>query len=135
MKSTNLSKVKNRAFWAIAALIALYSSFLLCRYIFFALHGMKEYPFDLFLFGLVIIIIAVIFNWKKSMIFTVTGYLGGFAVGILFNTDGIGQGGGQTNNAWIIWTISFVVIVFIGIIIELASGRLKKKISDKASGR
>jgi len=61
------------------------------------------------------------------MICTVGAYIIGFMLGILFNIDSLDQGGGRLNNAWIIWTISFVVIIFIGVIWEMVSSLMKKR--------
>jgi len=49
---------------------------------------------------------------------TIVGYIGGFVLAMLFNTDGIDQGGGRTNNGWIIWGIVFIVSILVGIILE-----------------
>ena len=38
---------------------------------------------------------------------TIVGYIGEFILAMLFNTDGIDQGGGRTNNGWIIWQLRY----------------------------
>lgn len=48
----------------------------------------------------------------------IVGYIGGFILGMLFNTDGIDQGGGRINNGWIILGIAFIVSILAGIILE-----------------
>lgn len=105
------SEVKNSAFWALGATVALGICFLLSRYIFLYMHKMTQWPFILFVSGLVVIVVAAIFNGRKTMISTPIGYIVGFVLGMLFNADIYDTGGGLLNNAWIIWTISFVVII------------------------
>ena len=51
---------KNAALY-LASLCVLCAGYLLCRYVFFAVHGMKQWPACLFLLGLVI----SIFRWRK----------------------------------------------------------------------
>jgi len=119
--------IKNRVIWVVGAVVGLSICLLLCRHAFFGLHGMKQWPFALFVCGLIAIIIAAIFDGRKIMICTVGAYIFGFMLGMLFNMDSLDQGGGHLNNAWIIWTISFVIIIFLGVIWELVSGRMKKR--------
>jgi len=119
--------IKNRVIWVVGAVVGLSICFLLCRYAFFWLHGMKQWPFALFVCGLIAIIISAIFDGRKIMIYTVVAYIFGFMLGMLFNIDSLDQGGGRLNSTWIIWTISFVMIIFIGVIWDLVSSRMEKK--------
>ena len=114
---------RNRLFWIAGAAAALVLCFLLCRYLFFDFHGNKQWPVVLLVAGLITSGVAAIFDGKKLMICTVLGYIAGFAFGIAFGVDGVDQGGGATNNWWIIWTISFVAIIVIGAIWEIISRR------------
>lgn len=102
--------------WAIKILIAYFVSYLLCQHGFIILHNSNEWPLVLFLFGFVIVLIASCCYLKKVMVSTVVGYIIGFICGIMFNKDGMDPGDGRTNNAWVIWTFSFLGIVIIGII-------------------
>ncbi|WP_313183785.1 hypothetical protein [Lacrimispora sp.] len=115
----------HKLFWAIKVLIAYFISYLLCQYGFITLHNSKEWPLVLFLFGYVIILIGSFFYLKKLMVSTVAGYIIGFLCGIMFNKDGMDPGGGRTNNAWLIWTFSFLGIVIIGIIWEIIDKCIK----------
>jgi len=87
---------------------------------------MKQYPVFLLAVGLIALIVAAIFDGRKIMIFTIIGYMGGFVLGMLFNTDGVDQSGARTNNAWWIWTVSFAVIILAGVIWEIVSKRRKR---------
>jgi hypothetical protein len=119
--------VKNRIVWTIAALAALCVCYLLSRYTFFELHGMKQWPLVLFVTGLIVIIVAAFIHGHKLMVCTVVGYIGGFALGMFFNTDGVDYGGGSINNAWWIWTVSFIVFILIGVVFEIVSRHIKKR--------
>ncbi len=118
---------KNKIVWTIGAGIALFVGFLLCRYAFFGLHGMISWPIYLFMFGLIAIIIAAFFDARKVMVCTTVGYIVGVALGMIFRVDGVDPGGGSTNNAWVIWTISFFIIILMGIIWDLLTKFIKKE--------
>ncbi len=92
----------------------------LCRFGFFEMHGMKQWPNLLALIGGVIILIAVMFGKRITSASTVIGYLLGFILALLFNTDGLDPGGGRTNNAWLIWGMVFIVAILIGIIMDIS---------------
>ena len=121
---------RNKKIWnMLAPFGVLLAGFLLCRFAFFGLHGMREWPFDLLLAGLVVVKLSLI--TKKQMIawFTVIGYLVGFFVGVLFHTKGLDPGGGKTDNLWMIWTVTFMVCIVAGAITQTVikwRGLLKK---------
>ena len=123
MKNRN----KKRITWIIGTILALCINYFLCRYIFFELHGMIDWPFVLFVFGLIAIMISSIFDARKVMICTVLGYIIGFAVGMIFNVDGLDPGGGRTSNNWYLWMNAMLIVMLIGVIWEIASKILQKK--------
>jgi uncharacterized membrane protein YcaP (DUF421 family) len=94
-------------------------SYWLCRYIFFDMHGMKQWPNLLAIVSLAIIIIATISGKRIISATTVIGYIIGFILAMIFNTDGLDQGGGRINNAWKIWGAIFVLSILIGVILTL----------------
>ena len=100
--------------------------FVLCRYVFFNIHGMKEMPVDLFVFGMIFIIISFILKCKITPICASVAYIIGFVVGMIFQTNGVDVGGGTTNNLWIIWVVVFVFITLAGVICEKFIGSAKK---------
>ena len=73
-------------------------SYGLCRFVLFGMHGMKDWP-NIGSGWLIIIIIASIYGRRKLSVLTVAGHMGGFILAMIFNTDGLDQGGGGTNNA------------------------------------
>lgn len=116
-----------RIAWAFGTAITLCICFLLCRFVFLDLHGSYQYPAFLFFVGFAAVIIAAFFDGRKIMICTVVGYIGGFALGVIFGVDGVDQGGGATNNWWWIWTVSFIALIFVGILWEIINRYMQKK--------
>lgn len=94
--------------------------FLLCRYVFFDLHGMKEWPFDLLMFGLVALLLSLLARKQYVPWFIAIGYALGFCMGVLFHTEGTDPGGGKTDNLWVIWTVVFLGCILAGVLFELA---------------
>jgi len=122
------NKTASRVLWAVGSFLSLGASCLIVRYPFFELHKMMEWPFDLFVCGAFVIGIAAIFDARKTMISVVFGYIFGFLIGAIFNTNGVDPGGGTTNNFWILWTFALLVCIFIGIVWDMACRCLKRKI-------
>ena len=119
---------KNDMFiWSIKVIIMYFISFLLCQHDFFVVQKSEQWPIILFLFGITIIIISSLFYLKKTMVFTVSGYIFGYLFAKILNKNGIDPGGGRTNNLWMIWLISFLIIIIIGIIWEIIDRRIKSK--------
>lgn len=93
--------------------------FVLCRYVFFDLHGMKEWPIDLFIAGLAALLVSLFARKQYVPWFTAGGYVLGFLLGVLFHTEGTDPGGGKTDNLWIIWTVVLAVCILAGILYEI----------------
>lgn len=117
---------KKSAFWFICSVFVLFVGFVLCRYAFFGVHGLKEWPLNLAVIGLIAIVIAGFCKANKVMMYTAGGYLLGFFIGLIFNEDGLDSGGGRTNNFWIIWTAAFLAAILGSVILELAGKRIWK---------
>ena len=93
--------------------------FELCRYTFFGLHGMKEWPADLFIAGVAALLISLFAGKQYVPWFTSVGYFLGFWTAVLFHTEGTDPGGGKTDNLWIIWTVVFLMCILAGILCEI----------------
>ena len=93
--------------------------FLLCRFVLLGLHGMKEWPVDLLVAGLIVLFISLLAKKRIVPWFTASGYLLGFLAGVIFHREGFDPGGGRTDNLWEIWTIVFVVCILAGIVFEI----------------
>lgn len=113
--------IKNKTMWGISMIGLLGISYWLCRFSFFEMHGMKQWPNLLAILSIAIIVIATIFGNRIIPVAAVVGYMGGFILAMIFNTDGVDLGGGRTNNAWIIWGTVFIFSILIGIILGFIS--------------
>ncbi len=108
----------------ILSLAAILVSYLIFRYPLFDLHGMKGFPLALCMVGVFLIVVTGLIRKKKvPPLLIALGYIGGFAVGVLFGYD-YGEG---LNNLWIIWMWCFVVASLVGIIGDLALQKRSKK--------
>ena len=102
--------------------------FALCRYVFFDIHGMKQWPVILFVIGIIAVIISFILEGKTVPICTALSYIAGFVAGVIFQTDGTDSGGTTTNNLWIIWTVVFICLTLAGVIHDKFLSPSKKTI-------
>lgn len=117
---------KEKVIWVIYSVLTLCINYLLCRYAFFQLHQMKQWPTILVAAGVAVIVLASFFSAYKIMTCTVMGYMGSFIIGVIFNTQAIDQGGGATNTLWKIWLMAYIAFILVGIIWELVSKRKNK---------
>ena len=108
------------------SLCVLSIGFVLCRYVFFDIHGMKQLPVWLFVVGVVSMAVSFFLEGKTTPICTAVAYIVGFIAGAIFQTNGVDAGGGTTNNLWIIWAVVFVCLMIAGIIGEKFVGSAKK---------
>lgn len=100
--------------------------YVLTRYVFFDLHGMKQWPLTLFIIGAIISGISVVQKARLVPIVTGAAYSVSFLIGTLLQTDSVDPGGMHTNNLWIIWTGAFLFLTAAGIVAELAAGARNK---------
>lgn len=115
-----------RVMWPAISIFLLSTGYILCRYLFFDLYGMKELPLILFVFGLIVICIAALFNSKKIMVCSSWGYSISFFMGILFQTDWIDSKGTAMNSLWIWFALGMLTFVLIGVVWEAISKAIKK---------
>ena len=123
-------RYQNRILWALGAKLALCIGYLLCRYVFWGLHGMDQWPLVLFIFGLIVLVVAAIFDGRRLMVCTVLGYMIGFALGMGFHWDTYRPEWGSgvyTNNRWSIWTLTFLLCIGMGIAWEIVRIRQRKR--------
>ena len=92
--------------------------FVLCRTVFFDLHGMFDLPRLLFLSGLFVIGLSLFAKARLVPVVTALGYIVGFWAGVVFQTDGVDPGGGRTNNLWIFWVAVFACAILFSSLIE-----------------
>lgn len=108
-------------------LLCLGAFYLLCRFAFFGMHGMTQWPNFLAVIGLVILLAAIVLELKWMSIAAAFGYIIGFGLGAVFNTDGLDPGGGTTNDLWIIWAAAYLVCVLIGLVVDVVKKRTGKQ--------
>ena len=120
--------IKNKILWGVSMIGLLAMSYWLCRFVLFAMHGMKQWPNMLAIVGLILIVIASIGGRRLLSVATVVGYIGGFVLAMIFNTDGVDQGGVGTNNAWKIWGTVFICSILISIVLGFISKQRRKKV-------
>ena len=104
-------------------------SYWLCRYFFFDLHGMKEWPNLLAIAALVILLAAFFTKKFRLSVMVSLGYPASFGIGLLLHRSDVDPGGGATDNLWIIWAVSLLIWILAGIVMEMLAAR--KKQSDK----
>lgn len=122
--------IKNKILWGIGMIGLLGISYWLCRFSFFEMHGMKQWPNLLAILSIAIIVIATIFGNRIIPVATIVGYMGGFILAMIFNTDGVDPGGGRVNNAWIIWGTVFIFSILIGIILGFISKQRHENVKE-----
>ena len=128
-------EIKKRISAGISAGVALFAGYLLCGHVFFFLHGMGQWPLILFGFGLIVICFSAFADAQKVMIGTVTGYLIGFAIGMIFGHTYYMYVGNELwiprHNAWSIWTGVYLIFIALGIVCEFLAKRRRKDSQNK----
>ena len=100
----------------LVALLILIAFYFCSRSFLFDLHGMKDWPFYLFMVGGTVIAISGLgFGNRFLPVCTVVGYLAGFAFGYGLQYDGPAG----YNTLWILWTCFFAAAIWIGIILTV----------------
>ena len=113
-----MKKNTNVAVHLISAAILLVD-FLMCRYLFFDLHGMKDWPVFMLGLGIAVLVVSFLLKWQHLPLISANGYLAGFVAGLIFHTNGIDPGGGRTDNMWLIWLMVWLGVTLIGGAVEL----------------
>ena len=94
--------------------------YVLTRYVFFDLHGMKQWPLTLLIIGAIISGISVVQKARVIPIVIGAAYSVSFLMAALMQTDSVDAGGMRTNNLWIIWTGVFLFLTAASIVAEFA---------------
>lgn len=107
----------------LVSLAVLAGAFLVVRFPLLFLHGMKEWPLDLFAVGAVIIALSgIILGAKRLPALTAAGYILGFVAGSVFRWDStLGY-----DNLWIIWTGVFLALILAGVVAEFLAYKRRK---------
>lgn len=92
--------------------------FVLGRYVFFDVHGMKEFPVTLLVLGSVVMLISLLTSKKVLPYFISAGYLIGFVFGFLFQVTKMDANGVSVNYLWVIWAGVYVAFIIAGFLSE-----------------
>ena len=122
-----IHKQKYKTMKCIIYLLLLFIQYFICRYVYFEAHGMKEIPLYLLELATTIMMISIYSNYTSSTISLSFGYGISFLIAYLFNTDGIDPGGGKTNNFWILWMCSYILMMLVGFSIDIIKKKYKSK--------
>lgn len=117
----------------VIALGILLVGFVLGRYVFFDVHGMKEFPTTLLILGLAMLVISVLTSKKILPYFISAGYIIGFVSGFLFQVTKMDANGVSVNNLWVIWAGVYVAFIIAGFICELCFKKYGKSVHWKKS--
>ncbi len=122
----NKGKQMGRTIWGACTAAGLAIGYWLCRYALFDLHGMKQWPNMLAIVGLVVLLIASAAGFRFLALAAALGYPLAFGIAMMTFTQGVDQGGGGTNNAWIIWGGVYLLCKAIGIAADIITRRTTK---------
>lgn len=112
-------KTSHNRLWPLCTLLVLGVSYWFCRFAMLDFHGMKQWPTLLCVVAFAVLMLSLIFKKHWLSAATNLGYLGGFGIAILFNSDHIDAAGVPSNNLWIIWAAILLACILIGVVIEL----------------
>lgn len=105
-------EAKKRLTLALGGLAALTAEWALVRFLLFGLHGMMQWPWLLFLLGLIFVAAAGALGAKWVVLGTLAGYLIGFFCGVIFNGPGKTPG---TTMGWWVWICVYLAGIAVGI--------------------
>ena len=126
-KPDKMNQLKSRLICGIVALAAQIVIFFGLRSVVWERHMNSTWNFIMFVLACVVLVTATLSSKKILMAFAVMGYPVGFIIGTTFNRDSFDPGGGLLNNWWIVWTVSYLLIVLIGIIVEIVVKNKQRK--------
>ena len=115
----------------VIALGILLFGFVLGRYVFFDVHGMKEFPVVLLVLGLVVMVASVVTTKTILPYFISAGYIIGFVSGFIFQATKIDSNGVSVNNLWVIWAVVYVAFIVLGFICEWCFRRYGSSVDRK----
>ena len=112
--------VKKRLALTLGGLAVLAAEWALVRFPLFGLHMMKDWPWILFILGLIVVAIAGASGAKWVIFGTLAGYLAGFFCGVILDYPG------KTMDWWV-WTCVFLAGIVLGIAASIILTMRKKR--------
>lgn len=102
-------------------------SYITIRFVLFDKHGMKEFPDTLALISGALTALFILNSKHVSSILSSIGYIISFLIGLKHHTSCIDVITGNKDNLWLIWLISYAIIIGIGFIIDSIMFHAKQK--------
>lgn len=110
--------MKNKTIVSIVLFISQIVIYIITRFLSIIMHNMKDFSEMMALVSCAITCILILENKLFSASVAVYGSLIGFIIGLLFNTSYLDMNGSNMNNMWLIWLISYIIVVLLGMVIE-----------------
>lgn len=102
-------------------------SYITIRFVLFDKHGMKEFPDTLALVSGALSALFILCNKHVSSILSSFGYFVSFMIGLKYHKTYIDVITGNNDNLWLIWLISYAIIIGVGFIIDEIMFHVKHK--------
>lgn len=106
-----MSNTRKRLLLTLCGLAVLAAEWLLVRFPLLGLHGMRDWPWILFVIGLIAVVVSGALGAKWTVLGTLVGYLGGFFCGLISNIPGPND----TTQGWVVWACIFLAGILLGI--------------------
>lgn len=116
---------KKRLTLALGGAVILAAEWALVRFPLIGLHGMFEWPWDLFMVGLIAVVIAGALGAKWTVLGTLAGYLVGFFCGVILDFPIKGDPCYRTTG-WIVWTCVFLAGIVVGAVASMVMAARKR---------
>ncbi len=104
----------------------LFLSTILCRYAFFGLHELKEWPYDLMRFGIIALLISLFSGKRYVPWVTSVGYFAWFWIGVIFNKETVDAHGTRGYTMPFIWLWGFLACILLCFLLEVIVGFVLK---------
>ena len=93
-------------------------NYILTRFIYFNVHGMKDFPNTMSLLSAALTCLFILSENNISAICSTIGNTIGFFIGLMFYSVKVDYITGNTSNLWLIWGISYFIVVILGMVIN-----------------
>ncbi len=100
------------------SLLALITGCLLCRYVFFWLHGLGEWPFDLLGFGMITWLLSLAFGKQYVPWVIPSSYFLWFWIGVILNKETVDAHGTRGDTMPFIWLWGFLGCILVSFLVE-----------------
>lgn len=110
--------MKNRTSISIILFISEIIIFVITRFIYIDMHKMYDFSEMMALVSGSLACLFILENRLLSATLSVYSNLLGFLIGLVFNHNYMDVNGISLNNMWIIWLISYIIVILLGMVIE-----------------